>query len=100
KADAAEAAAGEKPQEKPMTDAAVKAAPVSPSEAGRTAERAKADGRVRPDRQMGVGEGSITGRDRVLEQQRAEMSPRRDEPDWLIAPRGSPAGRDSLGRGL
>jgi Ti-type conjugative transfer relaxase TraA len=96
KADAAEARAGEKP----MTDAAVKAAPVSPSEAGRTAEPAKADARVRPDRQMGVGEESITGRERVLEQQRAEMSPPRDEPDWLIAPRVSPDGRDSLGRGL
>jgi hypothetical protein len=106
KADAAEATVGEKhqekPQEKPMTeaDAAVKAAPVSPSEAGRTAERAKADARVRPDRQMGVGERSITGRERVLEQQRTEMSPPRDEPDWLIAPRVSPDGRDSLARGL
>jgi hypothetical protein len=49
---------------------------------------------------MGVGEGSITGRDRALEQQRTEMSPPRDEPDWLIAPRVSPDGRDSFGRGL
>ena len=96
KADAAEARAGEKP----MTDAAVKAAPVSPSEAGRTAEPAKADARARPDRQTGVGEGSIAGRDRALKEQRAEKSPPRDEPDWLIAPRVSPDGRDSLGRGL
>jgi Ti-type conjugative transfer relaxase TraA len=95
-ADAAEARAGERP----MTDAAVKAAPVSPSEAGRTAEPAKADARARPDRQMGVGEGSIPGRDRALEQQRAEKSPPHEEPDWLIAPRVSPDGRDSLGRGL
>jgi hypothetical protein len=101
KADAAEARAGEKPQEKPMTDAeTVKAAPVSPSEAGRTAERAKADARARFERQMGVGEGSITGRDRALKEQRAEKSPPRDEPEWLIAPRVSPDGRDSLGRGL
>jgi len=95
KADAAEARAGEKP----MTDAAVKAAPVSPSEAGRMAERAKA-ARARFERQAGVGEGSITGRDRVLKEQRAEKSPPRDEPDWLIAPCVSPDGRDSLGRGL
>src|ERR1019366_6785976 len=100
KAEAAEARAGERPQEKPMTDAAVKAAPVSPSEAGRTAEPAKADARMRFERQMGVGEGSITGRDRALKEQRAEMSPPRGEPDWLIAPRVSLDGRDSLGRGL
>src|ERR1019366_10250533 len=73
KADVAKARAGEKPQEKPTTDAAVKAAPVSPSEAGRTAEPAKADARARVERQMGVGEGSITGRDRALKEQRAEM---------------------------
>ena len=96
KADAAEARAGEKP----MTDAAVKAAPVSPSEAGRTAEPAKADARARPERQAGVGEGSIVAQDRALKEQRAEKSPPRDEPDWLIAPRVSPDGRDSLGRGL
>jgi hypothetical protein len=83
-----------------VTDAAVKAAPVSPSEAGRTAEPAKADARARFERQMGVGEGSITGRDRALKEQRAEKSPPRDEPEWLIAPRVSPDGRDSLGRGL
>ena len=96
KADAAEARAGEKP----MTDAAVKAAPVSPSEAGRTAEPAKVDARARLDRRAGVGEGSIVSRDRALKEQRAEKSPPRDEPDWLIAPRVSPDGRDSLGRGL
>ena len=96
KADAAEARAGEKP----MTDAAVKAAPVSPSEAGRTAEPAKVDARARPERQAGVGERSIVSRDRALKEQRAEKSPPRDEPDWLIAPRVSPDGRDSLGRGL
>ena len=98
KADAAEARAGEKP----MTDAAVKAAPVSPSEAGRTAEPAKA-ARARPDRQTGVGERSIVAQDRALKEQRAEKSPprrARQEPDWLIAPRVSPDGRDSLGRGL
>jgi Ti-type conjugative transfer relaxase TraA len=96
KADAAEARAGEKP----MTDAAVKAAPVLTSEAGRTAEPAKADARLRPDRQMGVGEGSIVSQDRALKEQRAEISPPRGEPDWLIAPRVSPDGRASLGRGL
>ena len=95
KAEAAEARAGEKP----MTDAAVKAAPVSPSEAGRTAEPAKV-ARARPERQAGAGEGSITGRDRALKEQRAEKSPPRHEPEWLIAPRVSPDGRDSLGRGL
>jgi hypothetical protein len=96
----AEAAEASRAGERPMTDAAMKAAPVSPSEAGRTAEPAKAEARVRFERQMGVGEGSITGRDRALKQQRAEMSPPREEPDWLIAPRVSPDGRDSLGRGL
>jgi len=95
KAEAAEARAGEKP----MTDAVVKAAPVSPSEAGRTAEPATA-ARARVERQAGVGEGSIPGRDRALKEPRAEKSPPREQPDWLIAPRVSPDGRDSLGRGL
>ena len=103
KADAAETRAGEKPQEKlqekPMTHAAVKAAPVSPSEAGRTAEPAKA-ARARPDPQTGAGETSIVSQDRAPEEQRAEKSPPRHEPEWLIAPRVSPNGRDSLGRGL
>ena len=98
KGDAAEAAAA-KEKEKPMTNAA----PASPSEAGRTAEPVKA-ARARFERQLGVGEGSITGRDRALKQQHAEKSPPRQEPgqepDWLIAPRVSPDGRDSLGRGL
>ena len=95
-AEAAEARAGEKP----MTDAeAVKAAPVSPSEAGRTAEPAKA-ARARPDPQTGAGERSIVSQDRALKEQRAEKSPPRHEPEWLIAPRVSPDGRDSLGRGL
>ena len=96
KADAAEARAGEKP----MTDAAVKAAPVSPSEAGRTAAPAKVDAQSRPDQRTGVGERSIVSQDRALKEQRAEKSPPREEPDWLIAPRVSPDGRDSLGRGL
>jgi Ti-type conjugative transfer relaxase TraA len=100
KAEAAEARAGETAGEKPMTDAAVKAAPVSPSEAGRTAEPLKVDARARFERPAGVGEGSITGRDRALKEQRAEKSPPRHEPEWLIAPRVSPDGRDSLERGL
>jgi Ti-type conjugative transfer relaxase TraA len=96
KADAAEARAGEKP----MTDAAVKAAPVSPSEAGRTAEPLNVDMQARFDRRVSVDERSIVSQDRALKQQRAEKSPPREEPDWLIAPRVSPDGRDSLGRGL
>jgi Ti-type conjugative transfer relaxase TraA len=112
KVDAAEARAGEKPkekpeekpqekpQEKPTTDAAMKAAPVSPSEAVRTAELLNVDMQARFDRRASVDDRSIVSRDRVLKQQRAEKSPRRDEPDWLIAPRVSPDGRDSLGRGL
>jgi Ti-type conjugative transfer relaxase TraA len=104
KADAAEARAGEKPQEKPqekpMTDAAVKAAPVSPSEAGRMAEPGNVDMQARFDRRTSIDERSIVSRDRALKEQRAEKSPPRDEPDWLIAPRVSPDGRDSLGRGL
>ena len=96
KADAAEARAGEKP----MTDAAVKAAPVSPSEAGRTAEPLNVDMQARFDRRASVDERSIVSQDRALKQQRAEKSPPREEPDWLIAPRVSPDGRDSLGRGL
>jgi Ti-type conjugative transfer relaxase TraA len=108
KADAAEARAGEKPQEKPQErpkekptpDAAVKAVPVSPSEAGRTAEPAKVDARARFDRRASVGETSIVSRDRALKEQSPEKSPPREEPDWLIAPRVSPDGRDSLGCGL
>jgi Ti-type conjugative transfer relaxase TraA len=100
KAEAAAARAGEKPQEKPMTDAAVKAAPVSPSEAGRTAQPLNVDTRARPERQAGAGERSIVSQDRALKERRSEKSPPRHEPEWLIAPRVSPDGRDSLGRGL
>jgi Ti-type conjugative transfer relaxase TraA len=112
KADAAEARAGEKPQEKPQektqekpkekptTDAAVKAAPVSPGEAGRTAEPLNVDMQARVERRTSVDERSIISRDRAPEEPRAEKSPRRGEPDWLIAPRVSPDGRDSFGRGL
>ena len=100
KAEAAAARAGEKPQEKPMTAAAVKAAPVSPSEAGRTAQPLNVDTRARPERQAGAGERSIVSQDRALKERRSEKSPPRHEPEWLIAPRVSPDGRDSLGRGL
>ena len=96
KADAAEARAGEKP----MTDAAVKVAPVSPSEAERSAAPEKVDATSRPEQRTGAGERSIVSQDRALKEQRAEKSPPRHEPEWLIAPRVSPDGRDSLGRGL
>jgi Ti-type conjugative transfer relaxase TraA len=104
KADAAEARAGEKPQEKPqekpMADAAVKVAPASPSEAGRTAEPGNVDMQARFDRRASIDERSIVSRDRALKEQSPEKSPPRDEPDWLIAARVSPDGRDSFGRGL
>ena len=92
--------------EKPMANAATaKAAPVS-------SERGASDWRrqrrltrpARSERPAGAGETSIVAQDRALKAQRAEKSPPRQapgqEPDWLIAPRVSPDGRDSLGRGL
>ena len=96
----AEAAEASKASERQMADAeTVKAAPARPGEAARTAEPAKVDMQARFDRRASV-DTSIVAQDRALKEQRAEKSPPREEPDWLIAPRVSLDGRDSLGRGL
>jgi len=91
--------------EKPMANAAAaKAASERPSAELQTVAPEKVDAASRPERPMGAGETNIVAHDRALKAQRAEKSPPRQEPgqepDWLIAPRVSPDGRDSLGRGL
>jgi hypothetical protein len=91
--------------EKPMANAAAaKAASERPSAELRTVAPEKLDAASRPERPTGAGETNIVAHDRALKAQRPEKSPPRQEPgqepDWLIAPRVSPDGRDSLGRGL
>lgn len=95
--------------EKPIANAAAAKAPSGrPSAELRTVAPEKVDAASRSERAAGAGERSIVAHDRALKSQRAEKSPPRQEPgqelnrepDWLIAPRASPDGRDSLGRGL